>query len=32
LSTANIHANAAIREGLFAQLDDAGETAWLENF
>jgi hypothetical protein len=32
LSTANIEANAAIREGLFAPLDAAAEAAWLANF
>jgi hypothetical protein len=32
LSTANIEANAAICEGLFAPLDPAAEAAWLANF
>jgi hypothetical protein len=32
LSTANVQANAAIREGLFAPLDGTAETVWLANF
>jgi hypothetical protein len=32
LSIQNIRTNAAIREGLFAPMDDAAERAWLKNF